>query len=71
MLLRDLFMKASYRLGLLIPEVIALSRFRDGKKRLANPDMPIPNYMSPVNLLVIELRYCRGEVIGSNIEVVY
>jgi len=71
MLLRGLFMKTSYRLGLLIPEVIAPSRFRDDKKRLANPDVLIPNYMSPINLLVIELRYWIGEAIASNIEVVY
>ena len=64
-------MKTSYRIGLLIPEVFAPSRFRDGKKRLANPDVLIANYTSPVNLLVIELRYCRGEAIGSNIEVIY
>lgn len=71
MLLRGLFMKTSYRLGLLISEVIAPSRFRDGKKRLANPNVLIADYTSPVNLLVIELRYCIGEAIGSNVEVVY
>ena len=51
-------MKISYGLGLLIPEVIARSRFRDGEKRLGNADVLMANYTSPVHLCWIEMRRC-------------
>ena len=64
-------MEISYRPGLLIPEIPIRSRFRDGKKRWAKPDVLMVNATSPVNLLVIELRrFVRG-AIGSTIEGVY